>query len=127
MNSTNLNTYLSIFLITGLWEHDLSFPAYILYYELRHYESYLAPRVAAVQSERRPMGGGHLAPPPTPAAVAAILADRPAVAAAAAAAAAAQQRTNSTEYNPNQFDSMPRLALPQTPLSQGIRDKRTIN
>ena len=65
------------------------------------------------------MGGGNLAPPPTPAAVAAILADRPAVAAAAAAAAAAQQRTNSTEYNPNQFDSMPRLALPQTPLSQG--------
>ena len=65
------------------------------------------------------MGGGNIAPPPTPAAVAAILADRPAVAAAAAAAAAAQHRANSTEYNPMHFESTTRLALPQTPLSQG--------
>ena len=66
------------------------------------------------------MGGGNIAPPPTPAAVAAILADRPAVAAAAAAAAVAHQRANSTEYNPIHFDSSTMLALPQTPISQGM-------
>ena len=66
------------------------------------------------------MGGGSITPLPTPAAVAAILADRPAVAAAAAAAHAAHHRTNSTEFNPLQFDSAAMLSLPQTPISQGM-------
>ena len=66
------------------------------------------------------MGGGNIAPPPTPAAIASILADRPAIAAAAAAAASAQHRANSTDYNPIHFDSATMLALPQTPISQGM-------